>query len=214
MERLNDQVRQAQQALGNTQPSDQQGIQSALERVERLRNQVQTLARGQAGQQGQQGGSAGGSSDGTFGGWRWGRYDGGLNPGLNPGFVAPQGPETQPSPPPSLAEIARAYQEAMGDLNRLRQEVRDQPEPLADIQSLIREMQGLDPSRFPGDPALVEQLYNQVLLTLDKVELELRRQLEDNQPGQIHSGNSQPVPSGYRESVAEYFRRLSKRQQQ
>ena len=214
MERLNDQVRQAQQALGNTQPSDQQGIQSALERVESLRNQVQTLARGQAGQQGQQGGSAGGSSDGTFGGWRWGRYDGGLNPGLNPGFVAPQGPETQPSPPPSPAEIARVYQEAMGDLNRLRQEVGDQPEPLADIQSLIREMQGLDPSRFPGDPALVEQLYSQVLLTLDKVELELRRQLEDNQPGQIHSGNSQPVPSGYRESVAEYFRRLSKRQQQ
>jgi hypothetical protein len=38
----------------------------------------------------------------------------------------------------------------------------------------------------------------------------LRRQLDDKQSGQIRSGDSQTVPAGYEESVADYYRRLSK----
>jgi hypothetical protein len=229
LQRLNQQVQQAQQALGGNEPGDQQGLQSALERVERLRNQMDTLSRGSSGRSGEQGqrggqpgqggnesanggaaggyGGAFGPNDGTYGGWRWGRYGGAYNPG---GFL-PQGPERL-GPPPTQEEIARAYQDAMRELGRLRQDVREQAGPAADIQELIREMQRLDPSRFPGNPALVEQLHGQMLATIDKVELELRRQLDDAQPGQIRSGNSQPVPQGYQESVAEYFRRLSKKQ--
>ena len=69
-------------------------------------------------------------------------------------------------------------------------------------------MQGLDPRRFPGNPALVEQLHTQVLNDVDKLELQLRRQAEDKS-GQIRASDSAPVPSGYQDAVADYFRRLS-----
>ena len=87
-----------------------------------------------------------------------------------------------------------------------------QPEPLADLQELIKQMERLDPSRFPGNPAMVEQLRTQVLASVDKLELQLRRDRDDKQPGQIRGGESAPVPSGYQDAVAEYFRRLSKNQ--
>ena len=85
------------------------------------------------------------------------------------------------------------------------------PDTLRQVQELIREMQRLDPKRFPGNPELVEQLHTQVLNDVDKLELQLRRQADDKQSGQIHGGESLPVPSGYQDAVAEYFRRLSKR---
>jgi hypothetical protein len=51
-----------------------------------------------------------------------------------------------------------------------------------------------------------------VLNSVDKLELRLRRQADDDDKdaGQIRSGDSQPVPAGYQDSVADYFRRLSK----
>ncbi len=70
-------------------------------------------------------------------------------------------------------------------------------------------MQKLDPSRFPGNPAMVEQLHTQVLNDVDKLELQLRRN-SDDQPGQVRSGNPATVPAGYQDAVAEYYRRLGK----
>ena len=49
----------------------------------------------------------------------------------------------------------------------------------------------------------------QVLATVDRIELQLRRDLDGQNTGQIRSGDSLPVPSGYQGAVAEYFRRLS-----
>jgi hypothetical protein len=98
----------------------------------------------------------------------------------------------------------------MRNLNQLRQSVQDDPEMAKQIQELIREMERLDPSRFPGNPALVEQLHSQVLADVDKLELQIRRQLDDKQAGQVRSGDTKAVPQGYEESVADYYRRLSK----
>jgi len=98
----------------------------------------------------------------------------------------------------------------LNELNQLRQAVPDDPETKREIQELIKEMQRLDPSRFPGNPALVEQLHTQVLAEVDKLDLELRRQLDAQQGGQVRSGDSRPAPPGYEDSVAEYYRRLSK----
>jgi hypothetical protein len=96
------------------------------------------------------------------------------------------------------------------DLDQLRQAIRGDPEMAREVQDLIGEMQRLDPSRFPGNPALVERLFAQELASIDRLELQLRRQLDDKQSGQVRSGDSRPVPAGYEESVAEYYRRLSK----
>jgi hypothetical protein len=269
--RLNDQVRQAQAALGNQQGQGQ-GREQALDRVQRLRENLEAIDRnmanrngqrgqgqpgqqgqgqqgqqgqgqqagqGQQGQQGQQGGQgqggqqAGGQqgggngnqqagayggignrvgggnwNGGVNGGWWGGRdYYGAMNPG---GQVFPNEPNRQVQPL-SQAEMERMYRDAQQQLNDLRQAYRDEPATLGDIQGLIRQMQAIDPSRFPGNPALVEQLHTQVLAGIDRLELQVRRQVEDQQGGgQIRSGDSSPVPSGYGDAWAEYTRRLSK----
>jgi len=71
-------------------------------------------------------------------------------------------------------------------------------------------MQKLDPSRFPGNPAMVEQLHTQVLSGVDKLELQLAR--NDQAQGQVRTPKQASVPPGYEEAVADYYRRLSKGQ--
>jgi hypothetical protein len=255
MERLSKEVHDAEQAMTNDQQqpgNGQQGLETALDRMERLRSQMDSLTRGpapaqgrqpgqpgqgqpgqaqpgqgqgqqqaQAGQQGgggsnnaaggRQGGGNGygGFDDGGYaGGYRGGnggRYYGGFDTGNNTPAGGPAvRPDTSPIPP------QQAYQQSMRDLNDLRPAVRNDPQMEAELQDLIRQMQKLDPSRFPGNPALVEQLHTQVLASVDKLELELQRQLDDKQGGQVRSGDTRPVPPGYEESVADYYRRLSK----
>jgi archaellum component FlaC len=138
---------------------------------------------------------------------RTGDYVGGYDPG---GFSWPQGRETQ-QVPTTQADIERAYQDALRDLNELRNTVRGQPGQLGDINDLLRELNHLDPRRFPGNPAMLDELHAQVLASVDKIELRLRRDLDEKQTGQVRSGDTLHVPDGYQDSVAEYFRRLSKR---
>ena len=251
MQRLEKGVHDAQQAMGAApQQGDhsQQGLETALNRVERLRNQMGSLSRdGQGRQQGQQGGAQGqqgqgqqggqgqngqnqggghngggpvggpgariGGGYGPYGGYRdtprgggyGGRYYGGFDTGNNtPAGGPPVVPNNSPVPP------QQAYDSSMRDLNQLRQSVQDDPEMAKQVQELIREMERLDPARFPGNPALVEQLHTQVLADVDKLELQLRRQIDDKQSGQVRSGDTTTVPQGYQESVADYYRRLSK----
>jgi hypothetical protein len=241
MQRLEKEVDDAQQALGATpQPGNdsQQGLETALNRVERLRNQMDSLTRdgqgrqqgqqqgrgqGQQGQGGQQGGQAasgpvGGPGarlgDGTYGGGYNNTNPGGGRVGsvydnFDTGNNTPRGgPPVQPDHSPIPPQ--RAYDDSMRDLNQLRQAVQEDPDMARQVQELIRQMQRLDPSRFPGNPALVEQLHSQVLADVDKLELQLRRQLDDKQSGQVRSGNTRTVPAGYEDSVADYYRRLSK----
>ena len=221
MKRFSEQVRQAQRAWAGPQ----QNPEDALGRVEHLRSQLESLTRNlgngnpQSGQPGQQSPGGQRSQGGSVRDQR-GSANGGFNSGPpggprvyrgfdTGGYIEPLGNERQPSPV-SSAEIERAFQEALRELNELRQTLRGEPGPLANIQELIRQMRRLDPSRFPGNPALLEQLHTQVLTSIDKLELQLRRQLDDQQSGQIRSGDSVRVPPGYQDSVAEYFRRLGK----
>jgi len=101
-----------------------------------------------------------------------------------------------------------ALRQTLRELRALRPDVRGEPGTLAGTEKLIRELQRLGPGWFQGNRALAEQLSTQVLSNVDKLELQLRRELDDKQ--QIHTGDSFRVPPGYQDSVAEYFRRLSK----
>jgi hypothetical protein len=211
LQKLSQQARDARQALGSgQQPGDSQ---SALDQVQSLRNRLEALDRNFSGQNapgGRQdgpGGKAGAVGDfvNRGGGAYNGTVYGGMNTGNNLGQLpSPASPDTTPVPP------ERAYREGVAELDRLRQEVKDDPEALRQVQELIREMQRLDPSRFPGNPALVEQLHDQVLGDVDKLELQLRRNLDSKQAGQVRGTDSLPVPAGYEDAVADYFRRLSK----
>ena len=86
--------------------------------------------------------------------------------------------------------------------------VHDDPQAAKDVADLTRQMQHLDPSRFPGNPAMVEQMHQEVLSAVDKLELELQR---DGGSAEARTGKPDAVPAGYQDSVAEYYRQLSKR---
>ena len=112
----------------------------------------------------------------------------------------------------NLADTQRVIQQGMGELNQLRQAAKGDPAVQKQIDDLEKEMQKLDPSRFPGNPAMVEQLYTKVLNDVDKLELQLRRDPNQPQAGQVRTATPQNVPAGYEDAVAEYYRRLGKGQ--
>jgi hypothetical protein len=217
LERLSQQVREAQQAAGS---GDRAGSENALDQVESLRRRLGALDRNAGGRStgsnasgARQSGRTASPTGGNVGEFVDGggaAYGGPVYGGMNTGnnhywgqLPSPPSPDTAPIPP------ERAYRDSVAELDRLRQTLKDDPESLRQVQELIREMQGLDPSRFPGNPALVEQLRSQVLSDVDKLELELRHNLEGQQVGEVRNSESLPIPPGYEDAVASYFRRLS-----
>ncbi len=181
---------------------------------------------GQSGQQqGQnQGGQRGGGQPGQAAGGRGGDYNGGDRQqaggvgdhwrdswnAMNRGDLRPPSGNGV-TRPPDPREMERAYRQGLSDLNSIRRTLRSEiPETASNIDDLIHEMQRLDPSRFPGNPALVERLRTEVLPGLEQVEIQLRRKVEDQQSGVVRSGADETPPAGYAEAVADYFRRLSK----
>ena len=99
----------------------------------------------------------------------------------------------------------------MNELSQLHHLAQNDPAALKEVENLEREMQRLDPRRFPGNPLMVEQLHTEVLSGVDKLELQLRHD-SDRTPGQVRTTKETAVPPGYEEAVADYFRRLSKGQ--
>jgi hypothetical protein len=98
----------------------------------------------------------------------------------------------------------------MRELDQLSQLVRNDPNVTKEIRDLTRQMQALDPSRFPGSPAIDEHLHREMLNSIDRIELQLKK---GDSPTEARAGKSADIPAGYQESVAEYYRRLSKTHQ-
>ena len=116
----------------------------------------------------------------------------------------PIGPSANP------ADAERTFQQQLRELNQLRQMLKDDPEASKEAEDLARQMQHLDPRRFPGNPAMVEEMHRQVLSSIDRLELQLERSATASLASR--TGKPQTVPDGYQDSVAEYYRSLSKTQ--
>jgi hypothetical protein len=236
--KLNQQLQQAQKGVGQGnpgQPESDHSLQSAaLNQVGRLRSQLEAMAssRGSNGPTGQtkQGANAGRAADNLEGqrgvdGTQRGRdvgaqsgdihYRGGVTDGTASGNINNENnryghPGQPPAPPDASANTAdteRTYQEGLRELNQLRHLVKDDPQAAKEVAELARQMLLLDPNRFPGNPAMVEQIHREVLSSVDRLELQLQR---DGASSEARTGKSYAVPSGYQESVAEYYKRLSK----
>jgi hypothetical protein len=106
-------------------------------------------------------------------------------------------------------DTQRQIDQGLNVLNQVRAVVQDSPEARQQLQSLIDQMRNLDPSRFPGNPALVEQMHQQLVANVDALELQLRRQLDESKGGTIRNTDPTKVPAGYQDSVADYYRKLS-----
>ena len=114
-----------------------------------------------------------------------------------------------PQQGPNPADAQRQIDQGLNLLNQVRAVVQDSPEARQQLQALIDQMRNLDPRRFPGNPALVEQMHQQLVSNVDALELQLRRQLDESRGGTIRNTDAAKVPAGYQESVAEYYRKLS-----
>jgi len=119
------------------------------------------------------------------------------------------GQAVAPQQGPNPADTQHQIEQGLNLLNQVGAVVQDSPEARQELQSLIDQMRKLDPSRFPGNPALVEQMHQQLVSEVDALELQLRRQLDSSQSGTIRNADPSKVPAGYRDSVAEYYRKLS-----
>jgi hypothetical protein len=163
------------------------------------------------GQRGVDGRLAGpvGSAGGPY---RGGPVDGAWNTGVDPGtrWSGPGSVRIDPVTIVATPESRRVYQEGMKELTRLQKSVTDDAEARRQVDDLVRSMQKLDPRRFPGNPAMLDELYARVLSGVDRLELQLRHEPAESQPGQVRSDNPAPMPAGYQSAVADYFRRLSK----
>jgi hypothetical protein len=91
----------------------------------------------------------------------------------------------------------------------LQPQLRDDPSVNRDLQSLIRDMQRLDPSVYSNDPLLAERIHAAVVGGIEQIEMELRRKVEKTGDGSVRSQGGEAVPQGYADAVAEYFRKLS-----
>ncbi len=211
--KLDQQLQQAQRKVDQGEPGqrsmDHGGETTALDQVESLRKQLEAMAAQDGGRNGEPGQNrAGQSGDVRNGGGRNsdGTVWGNINTGNNR-YGQPGQPAASAEPSGNPADTERAFRQGLRALNQLRQRVRDDPEAAKEVAELTRQMQLLDPSRFPGNPAMLEQMHREVLSSVDKLELQLQR---DAASTQARTGKSSAAPSGYQESVAEYYKRLSK----
>jgi len=176
----------------------------------------QQAQNGQGGGGGQQrGGQGGGDRSGQIGDRVAGPAGGrGTDRGtvygdFDTGNTRIQGHAVAPQQGPNPADTQREIDQGLNLLNQVRGAVQDSPEAKQQLQSLIDQMRNLDPKRFPGNPALVEQMRQQLVSNVDALELQLRRQLDEKQGGTIRNADPAKVPAGYQSAVAEYYRKLS-----
>lgn len=124
------------------------------------------------------------------------------------GSGGPAAPDNSPVP----ADPERTFQQGMAELNQLHHLAKNDPAALKEVEDLTKVMQRLDPRRFPGNPAMVEQLHTEVLAGVDRLELQLRHDADGQTPGEVRTTKESTIPPGYEEAVADYYRRLSKGQ--
>jgi len=216
LDQLRDQLHAAQAALERG-PSGADQLPRALEALERARRRLagersaqqpgsQQVSGEQPGGQpagvgGQMGGisgrrqGAGGPVPGSYAAMNFGDWQ----PGEAGGATAAEDP----------AAVARAYQEALRELSRLRGTLGEAPEEARELEALLSEFMRFDPRRAPGNPALLERMRAQFLAELGRLELQWRRRMGEAAEA-ARSGAAETAPPGYAEAVAEYFRRLSR----
>ncbi len=148
----------------------------------------------QPGQQpgGQQaGGQPGGAQAGGFNGGAYGGPYGGAGP------VQPYNGQVP---------LDQGYRESQRDLNQLRDFMRANPDLASDYLNL---MHALNPVAG-NDAELAGRINREVLPNIERLELELRRKLDDKNADQVRSAGTETIPQGYSNAVADYYRKLSK----
>ena len=208
---VNDKLGEAKRLMDRSSKGNQ-GLEQALQRAGQVRQSLERLGSGQqssspgqsSGQPGEQGEDS--QQPGQGGAPR--ESAGGLGGGG--GAAIDRQGVGQYSPNASLRPMTQQEYDALGrQIAQLQQAARDNPEVARGVADLQRDFNAMDPRRL-GDARLLEQLEAKILARTEEVEMLLRRKVDEKQGATVRSAAPAPVPQGYGEAVAEYFRRLSK----
>jgi hypothetical protein len=201
---------------GSTQNAGQRGQGQQGQTQQGMRQRSSGQGDGRSGQQMARGGGgqpSGGDLSGTnsgemrrggggYGGAAWDNVNTGNNT-----FGSRNGQQTQPDAGHNPEDTERAFQQQLGEVNRLNHMVQGDQALSKEVRDLSRRMQELDPKRFPGNPAIMDQMHQEMLDSMNRIEIEL---LNHGAAGEARTGKSALIPSGYEDAVASYYRKLSK----
>jgi hypothetical protein len=209
LERANDLVESA------SAPGDSE-LDRARRQAQDLRAQLQQLAQngepaqdGQQGQQAQDGqqGQNGQQGGQQQGGNRGGAFNNGGRFGLRDYAGTWDGYDTFLDGPIDLPDN---YFDNLNDLTQLArgavEELDLSAEELAALYDLIRELEYQQTNR---NESILAQQYGDMLALIEQLEAGLDRSGE-GQGGNVRTANSEAIPEEFKDSVAEYFRRLSR----
>jgi hypothetical protein len=106
-------------------------------------------------------------------------------------------------------DVEASARRTEASLQQLQQQLKDDPNIERDVQGLIRDLRQFDPAAYTNDPLLAQRI-QAAMASVEQVEIELRRKLDQSGGGAVRSPGNEPVPQGYSDAVADYFRKLSK----
>jgi len=235
---LRDQLHEIQKSAGSGQQGagdkDRQALEQALAQTERLRKEMergmqagrpgrdvasrerqgagqQTGQQAQGQQPGQQGqGQQPGQQPSQQPGQQQGQSQSGQAGEGQPGQNGPRANGPQYGTLPSLGPAFGDSGDFLQNYRRTLGELQNNPQIGKDLRDTIHDLYRLDPRMSPGNNELMNRIESRMLTGVEQIELQLRRQLDGQQAGAVRSGSAEPVPQGYADAVAEYFRRLSK----
>ncbi len=102
--------------------------------------------------------------------------------------------------------LEQGYRESLQDMSQLRDFIRTHPEYSNEVLQLLHAAS----QAYVNDAELSQRIGREVIPQMERLELELRRQLDEKNSDQVRSAGSEHVPAGYSDAIAEYFRKLSK----
>jgi hypothetical protein len=223
---LRDQLQQAQAAMQQQGQSakgpggDKGDIEKALAQMEAMRNRMQQLAQSQ-GRPGKNGNRAQQGQESSQPGQQPGQQPGSQQSGSQPGSQQPGGGQPDrggsnyqpyggggPVGPHNgrFDGLEQGYRESLRDLNQLRDFIRANPDFSGDYLQL---MHALNPA-YQNATELSDRIGREVLPQMERLELQLRRKLDEKNGDQVRSAGAEIVPPGYSDKIADYFRKLSK----
>ncbi|HXP85998.1 MAG TPA: hypothetical protein VN841_14840 [Bryobacteraceae bacterium] len=203
---------QGNQQGGNQQGGQQQGNQQGGNQQggnQQGGNQQGGNQQGGGNQNGgnQFGGNRNGGRVGTNNGYNYGFGGGNIDPRDSYGRYNPQG--LYQNTEPLTGDPGQSIQDARRTLDEMRQYFRDNPDVATEIGDLERELQKINVGDI-ASPELQERIGRTILPQLETLEVQMRRELASEDSGQVRSAGAERAPAGFAESVAEYFRKLSK----
>ena len=91
----------------------------------------------------------------------------------------------------------------------MKDRFKDNPDALREVSELSGQIQKMQMGET-ASPELDQRISREILPRLEALEVRLRRQIDEQETGQVRSGASDRAAPGYTDAVAEYFRKLSK----